>query len=155
MSFQIKEATVEESDLIFHVMVDSFKEYDRKLNPPSGALLETVDKTIQTFQIGGGAVLAWEGDVVAGSARYKPVDHYMYIGRVSVRPEFRGKGIMKAMLNTVENIAKTRGLMESRVEVRLSIPSNIDMYERMHYEVIEHKFYPERIDSWYVMRKML
>ena len=45
--------------------------------------------------------------------------------------------------------------MESRVEVRLSIPENIKLYEWLQYEVIEHKFYPERTDSWYVMRKKL
>lgn len=155
MSIQIREAQVEESGLIFQVMIASFREYDGKLNPPSGALQETVDKTIQTFQIGGGAILAWDGDVAVGSARYKPVDHYMYIGRISVLPDFRGRGICKALLSTVENLAKEKGFLESRLEVRLSLPENVTMYQRFGYAVLEHKFYPEREDSWYVMRKLL
>lgn len=155
MSLTIREATIDESELIYHVMIESFKEYNGKLNPPSGALMETVDHTIHTFNIGGGAALACDGAKVVGSARYKPVADYMYIGRVSVLPEFRGKGICKALLHFVENKAREQGFMESRVEVRLSIPENIKLYEWLQYEVIEHKFYPERTDSWYVMRKKL
>jgi GNAT superfamily N-acetyltransferase len=164
MTLPIREATIDESELIYQVMIESFKEYDGKLNPPSGALKETVDHTIHTFNIGGGAALACEGAKVVGSARYKPVDDYMSIGRVSVLPDFRGKGICKALLTFVENKAlltfvenkaRDQGIMETRVEVRLSFPENIRMYERLHYEVIEHKFYPERIDSWYVVRKKL
>ncbi|CAN7743113.1 GNAT family N-acetyltransferase [Paenibacillus sp. LjRoot153] len=155
MVLSIREATIDESELIYQVMIESFKEYNGKLNPPSGALKETVDDTIHTFTIGGGAALAWEGDKLVGSARYKPVDDYMYIGRVSVLPDFRGKGICKALLTFVENKARGQGIMETRIGVRLSIPENIQVYERLHYEVIEHKFYPERIDSWYVMRKKL
>ncbi|WP_235549587.1 GNAT family N-acetyltransferase [Paenibacillus sp. Soil766] len=155
MTIAIREATIDESELIYQLMTASFKEYDGKLNPPSGALKETVDHTIHTFNIGGGAALACEGVKAVGSARYKPIDDYMYIGRVSVLPDYRGKGICKALLTFVENKARDQGIMETRVEVRLSIPENIRLYERLHYEVIEHKFYPERIDSWYVMRKKL
>ncbi|OCT11511.1 hypothetical protein A8709_07550 [Paenibacillus pectinilyticus] len=80
MTLQIKSATIDDSELIFNIMVASFKEYSGKLVPPSGALSETVENTIHVFKIGGGAALAWEGLQVMGSARFKPVDHYMYIG---------------------------------------------------------------------------
>ncbi|WP_236292683.1 GNAT family N-acetyltransferase [Paenibacillus allorhizoplanae] len=155
MTVRIREASIDESELIYQVMIEAFKEYNGKLNPPSGALMETVDRTIHTFNIGGGAALTWEGDKLIGSARYEPVADYMYIGRVSVLPDFRGKGICKALLTFVENKACAQGFKESRVGVRLSIPENIKVYERMHYEVIEHTYYPDRTDSWYVIRKKL
>ncbi|WNR44147.1 GNAT family N-acetyltransferase [Paenibacillus roseipurpureus] len=155
MTLIIKEATVHESDLIYQIMLASFQEYSGKLTPPSGALHETVEHTMRTFEVGGGAVLAWEEGNAVGSARYKLVDDYMYIGRVSVLPEYRGRGICKALLRRVESIAQQQGIAESRVEVRLSIPENIAMYQKFKYEVVEQKFYPEGTDSWYVMRKIL
>lgn len=155
MSFEIREAKIEEADIVFHTMQESFMEYSGKLNPPSGALSETTQNVIKTFKEGGGAVLAWDGIRAVGSARYRYMDHYMYIGRVSVLQEYRGRGICKSLLNFIENKALSMGINESKVEVRLSIPENIDMYKRLKYEVIEHKFYPERTDSWYVMSKKL
>jgi ribosomal protein S18 acetylase RimI-like enzyme len=155
MTLPIRDATIDESELIFQVMLASFQEYEGKLNPRSGALSETVEQTRHVFTIGGGVAVAYEGSQIVGSARYKPAADHIYIGRVSVLPEFRGKGICKVLLQFVENKARTQGIMATRVEVRLSIPENISMYQRMNYEVVEHKFYPDRIDSWYVMSKLL
>lgn len=155
MSIEIREAKIEEVDIVFRTMQEAFLEYSGKLNPPSGALSETTLNVINIFKQGGGAVIAWNGSMAVGSARYRYMDHYMYIGRVSVLQEYRGRGICKSLLNFIENKALSSGIQESRVEVRLSIPENIDMYKRLKYEVIEHKFYPERTDSWYVMSKKL
>ena len=155
MSIEIREAKIEEVDIVFRTMQESFMEYSGKLNPPSGALSETTQNVINTFNEGGGAVLAWNGIMAVGSARYRFIEHYIYIGRVSVIREYRGRGICKSLLNFIENKAMSMGIKESKVAVRLSIPENIDMYKRLKYEVIEHKFYPDRTDSWYVMSKKL
>lgn len=155
MSIEIREAKIEEVDIVFRTMQEAFLEYSGKLNPPSGALSETTLNVINIFKQGGGAVIAWNESMAVGSARYRYMDHYMHIGRVSVLQEYRGRGICKSLLNFIENKALSSGIQESRVEVRLSIPENIDMYKRLKYEVIEHKFYPERTDSWYVMSKKL
>lgn len=155
MSFEIREAIMEEADIVFRTMQESFMEYSGKLNPPSGALSETTQNVINTFNEGGGAVLAWDGIKAVGSARYSFIEHNIYIGRVSVIQEYRGRGIGKSLLNFIENKALSIGINESKVAVRLSIPENIAMYKRLKYEVIEHKFYPDRTDSWYVMSKKL
>ncbi len=155
MSIEIKEAKIEEADIVFRTMQESFMEYSGKLNPPSGALSETTQHIINIFKEGGGAVLAWDEICAVGSARYRYIDHYMYIGRVSVIQEYRGRGICKSLLNFLENKALSSGIKESRVGVRLSIPENIDVYKRLKYEVIEQKYYPDRTDSWYVMSKKL
>ncbi|WP_376773887.1 GNAT family N-acetyltransferase [Paenibacillus phytorum] len=63
------------------------------MNPPSGALAETTQHVINTFKEGGGAVLAWHGIRAVGSARYRFIEDYIYIGRVSVIQEYRGRGI--------------------------------------------------------------
>nr|WP_264373612.1 GNAT family N-acetyltransferase [Paenibacillus psychroresistens] len=52
----------------------------------------------------------------------------MYIGRVSVLPSHRGKGIGKMMVRYIESLAKDNGLSEARLEVRFSVPSNAVFY---------------------------
>lgn len=153
MPIEIKVANETEIDFVYSTMVEAFQEYAGKLNPPSGALSETTENILTTMNQGGGSVIAWDGSSAAGSARFKFIDHYLYIGRVAVLPEYRGRGIGKSMLVFLENMAADKKISEARVEVRLSIPDNIDMYKRYNYEIIEQIFYPERTDSWYVMSK--
>jgi ribosomal protein S18 acetylase RimI-like enzyme len=155
MTIEIKEASIDEIDIVYRTMEESFKEYIGKLNPPSGALRETITDILDNMKRSGGSVIAWNGNIAAGSAKYRFSEDFIYIGRVSVLPEFRGKGICKSMLKFIEDKARARDIFESRVEVRLSIPANIALYKRLKYEVIEHKFYPDRSDSWYVMSKNL
>ncbi|WP_162463073.1 GNAT family N-acetyltransferase [Paenibacillus psychroresistens] len=130
MPIEIKVASKDEIDIVYSTMVDAFKDYAGKLNPASGALSETTENILNTMNHGGGSVIAWDGLIATGSARFKFIEHYIYIGRVAVLPEYRGKGIGKAMLAFLEKMAEEKNISESRVEVRLSIPDNIEMYKR-------------------------
>lgn len=50
---------------------------------------------------------------------YADVLNFMYIGRVSVLPTYRGKGgIGKALITYLEDLAKTKGYWKARIEVR-------------------------------------
>jgi Cof subfamily protein (haloacid dehalogenase superfamily) len=151
----IREASLGEAPIVFRLMVEAFREYDGRLNPPSGTLRETVDDTLSIMRSNGGAIIAWENEVPAGAARYEFRDKYMYIGRVSVHPDHRGKGIAQKMMLYLEELARRHRYFETRIGVRLSIPRNIEFYKRLNYQVIEHEYYPEKTDSWYVMSKTL
>ncbi|SFM14347.1 Acetyltransferase (GNAT) domain-containing protein [Paenibacillus sp. 1_12] len=153
MNIEVKEAEINQVDIVLNLMQQAFQEYNGKLTPPSGALSETAEDIKNIMQQGGGAVIAWAGQSAVGSARYKFKDSHMYIGRVSVSPAYRGNGICKSLLSFLEHLAKAKGIQETRVEVRLSIPGNVELYQRLEYEIIEQKYYPERTDSWYVMSK--
>ncbi|MDD9270425.1 GNAT family N-acetyltransferase [Paenibacillus sp. GCM10023248] len=155
MTIEIREARLDEAEVVHHTIRAAFAEYEGKLNPPSGALRETPQDLIANMEQGGGSVLAWEEDTALGSATYRFSDPYMYIGRVAVCPGARGKGVCKLMLRYLEEKARLQEVFEARVGVRLSIPANIAMYQRLGYETIEHQFYPDRTDSWYVMSKKL
>ncbi|MFD0681661.1 MULTISPECIES: hypothetical protein [unclassified Paenibacillus] len=42
---------------------------------------------------------------------------------------------------------------ETRVEVRLSLPENVDYYKKLQYQIISEQSYPNGEDSWYTMSK--
>jgi ribosomal protein S18 acetylase RimI-like enzyme len=119
----VREARLDEAEIVFRLMVEAFRQYDGQLNPPSGALRETVERTISIMESSGGAVLAWEDVLPVGSARYYYKDDYMYIGRVSVHPAHRGKGIGKQLVAFLEEHARQNGRFQTRLEVRLSLPT--------------------------------
>jgi len=151
----VKEASLAEIPIVFETMRLAFIEYKDRLFPPSGALTETIEDTVKVFALDGGAIIAWDGDKAIGSIRYRFNENYIYIGRVSVVPSYRGRGISKLMLKKTEEIALARGIDEARVEVRLSIPDNITLYHKQNYQIIEQIFYTVGTDSWYVMSKQL
>ncbi|WP_052339913.1 GNAT family N-acetyltransferase [Gorillibacterium massiliense] len=154
MEIQITEAKTEEAAIIHRIMREAFQEYAERLVPPSGALRETVDDIIRKMN-SGGAIIARIGDAAVGAAQYSWNDGYLYIGRVSVMPDYRGLGIGKYMMEHIEKLAAANHVFETRLGVRLSIPQNVAFYKSLKYEVLEKHDYPDKTDSWYIMNKRL
>jgi len=155
MPFTIRQAEHAELTIVQRTMREAFQEYAGRLYPESGALRETIEDIERKLARGGGAIIVWNGGDPAGSAQYFFEADHMYIGRVAVIPQYRGHGLGKSMLRFLEDEAARRGCRETRLEVRLSVPENITFYERLQYAAIDHLYYPEGTDSWYVMSKAM
>ncbi|WP_224753239.1 GNAT family N-acetyltransferase [Paenibacillus terricola] len=153
VSIEIREAVIDEWPIVHRIMREAFEEYRGVLHPPSGALREELEDTIRKLSPRGGAVLAIAEGEAIGSAQYRVEDDYVYIGRISVVASARGRGIGKQLVRFLEKLAAGRGLSEVRLEVRLSLPANIQFYERLGYRVIIECRYPDDSDGWYIMAK--
>jgi len=138
---RITEATLDDAPLVYDIMQAAFAEYLGTLYPPSSAHDETIDDVIHVMNQGG-AVLAWEGDRAVGSARYTFEDDHCYIGRVAVLPDQRGRGIASSMMLYIEEIAREHHSPRCEIAVRMVLESNIELYRRLHYEVVEIYVHP-------------
>ena len=58
---------------------------------------------------------------------------YGEIKRMYVRPEFRGRGYAKKMLQHLEGLAASKGFSKVRLETGISQPEAIGLYERNGY----------------------
>jgi len=155
MDIRITAAGTQEIPIVHKIMRMAFEDYRNVLTPPSGALTEEVEQIEKKIAGNGGAILVWINREPVGSAQYYFEADYMYIGRVSVVKEARGLGIASSMMKHLEQIAKDRSTFETRIEVRLSIPQNLEFYAKLGYETIEQWEYPNGEDKWNVMRKRL
>ena len=63
----------------------------------------------------------------------KPGDSYGEIKRMYVRPGFRGRGYAKKMLEHLEGVAGAKGYQKVRLEVGVSQPEALGLYERTGY----------------------
>jgi GNAT superfamily N-acetyltransferase len=115
-------------------MQAAFEEYRGVLEPPSGAHDEAV-ADVDRAMADGGAVLAWDGDEPVGSARFAMFPERVYVGRVSVLPSHRRRGIATAMMRWVEELARQAGRACVEIAVRASLPSNVRLYESLGYDV--------------------
>jgi ribosomal protein S18 acetylase RimI-like enzyme len=132
---KIVPARVEDAALVHRITQQAFAEYRGVLDPPSGAHDETIHDVERAIERGG-ALLAWDGDVLVGSARFEPTPDHLYVGRVAVHPEHRRKGIATALMARMADIARELRLPAVQVGVRDSLPSNLRLYERLGFEVV-------------------
>ena len=130
-----------QANLVHRLAMEAFEEYRHTLIPPPGILSETV-ADVAAYIERGGAVIAWDGEIAVGAARFHPKPGHLYIGRVSVPPAHRRRGIASIIMRFLEDHARSLGLPESRVEVRQALPSNIALYESLGYDQISVQPHP-------------
>ena len=135
----------DDATLVHEIMHAAFAEYRGILDPPSSAHAETVEDVTRALAAGGGA-LAWVGDEAVGSARYRRQPDHLYIGRISVLPTHRGRGIGGALVTFLEGHACTLGSPEVRLEVRMALDRNLALYERLGYQIREIVPHPRNPD---------
>ncbi|MGD9895051.1 MAG: GNAT family N-acetyltransferase [Dehalococcoidia bacterium] len=150
----LRAATTDDAALLHRLMLAAYEEYRGTLVPASGAFDETVEDVRRAVVEGGGVVVVLDGTPV-GCGRFDvdPDRAFIEVGRLSVLPAHRGRGIATRMLTWFEERAARMAIPEVRLGVRLSLPRNIALYERAGYVTYEYEYRPGfgRVAAW--MRK--
>jgi ribosomal protein S18 acetylase RimI-like enzyme len=154
MTVRIQAAAVEEAEQVFAAMRLAFEEYRGKLYPESGALRETLEE-VRSGIASGGAFLAFVNEATVGSARFRVFPDHVYGERIGVLPAYRGRGIAAALTKAIEASASERRVSQVHVKVRASIPSNLRVYEKLGYRVLNSKPYPIGTDVEITLAKDL
>ena len=100
--------------------------------------------------------LAEEGGQVCGYCCLIVVCEDAEVGNIAVDTPFRGKGIGKALMETMHQRAKEKGATQSFLEVRVSNASAIALYKKFGYESygIRARYYEDGEDAM-VMKRAL
>jgi GNAT superfamily N-acetyltransferase len=151
---RIVTATPSDAALVHRLTLAAYDEYRGVLVPESGVFAQDLDD-VRADMAAGGAIIVWLGSRPVGCGRYAiPADRsHLYVGRLAVLPSARGKGIASRMLAWCEGHAAALGLPEVQLGVRLQLPRNLTLYERLGYETFGYEERPGygRISAW--MRK--
>ncbi len=132
----------EAAAVVHALMQAAFAEYG-VLDPPSGALAETVESIAADLAEHGGMVAREGGEPVA-CLRFERRDGHLHARRVSVRPDRQGAGIGRVLMAAAEEHARRVGEKELWLGVRTALPDNLAFYRRLGYEpVVDHGFWIE------------
>lgn len=145
------DAVPDDAPLLHRLMLAAYAEYRDTLVPASGAFEETIDDVRRAVEDGGAVlVLLDDQPVGCGHFEFGPQRAFIEVGRLSVLPGFRGRGIATRMLAWFEQRAASLAIPEVRLGVRLNLPRNIALYERAGYQVFDYEDRPAygRVSAW-------
>jgi GNAT superfamily N-acetyltransferase len=110
----------------------AFSAQNRATRPPSSALRETADSVAAKIAAGGGAG-AFQGGSLVAVVLWQVDGDALHVGRVSVLPPFRARGLTRRLIEACEAAARERGVRRIRLRVRLALPENERLFERFGF----------------------
>lgn len=155
MALIIRQATVEDAEIVLGIVAAAFAEYEGALAVRPSALEDTLESTQRDIAEGRtllASILppgedALSGDTQpAGTARYEVEPDCLYVGRVAVLPNWRMHGVGRAIMQEIERIAPALGLARIRLATRESMTSNLAFYEQLGYRVEKREQHPRGPD---------
>jgi ribosomal protein S18 acetylase RimI-like enzyme len=136
----ICEATDADVPALVTVLRAAFAE-QQNLAPLSGALSETKESVRGLMHTARVALAQRDGRIV-GCQFFEPKEDHCYLFRLAVLPEYRQRGIGEALIRYAEEQARAIGLPRTQFSVRLALPRQRAMYERMGYRFLEYGMHP-------------
>ena len=138
---ELRPAGPDDAEVMHTIMLAAFAAHAH-LDPPSGALKETVD-VVRAALAEQPGLLALDDGVPAGGLRIEVHDGVPHVRRVAVHPDHQGRGICRAMMDWFEDWARTQGAARVGLGVRSQLPDNRAMYEHLGYRVVVEHTHPE------------
>lgn len=120
--------------MIHNIMIQAFDMY-KDDNVPSSALDETVETIEQGINNDEYAFIGYHNDIAVAMVRFKITNDQLYFYRLSVLPDYQGRGFAKKLLNTLEDYGRKHHLNQIACTVRLNISKNIYLYESTGYTI--------------------
>jgi len=147
---QLRQARESDIPTLLSILHTAFDEYHGRLDPPSGVHAETLE-TIQSKLKTATAMIAYVGDEAAGCVFYEPKGEHLYLGRLSVLPQFRKLGIGRALIDYVEAQAIKLNMPRVQLGARIALPHLKAYYEKLGYHIISYETHPGYAQPTYVM----
>ena len=107
----------------------AFAAQPRPTDPPSSALRETAQTVADKIATGSG-LFALAGGAMIALALWQEKDGALHIGRLSVLPGWRGRGLARALIERSDAEARSRGLTRLSLNVRLALDDNERFFSR-------------------------
>jgi ribosomal protein S18 acetylase RimI-like enzyme len=135
----LRVATPVDAPLIAGLVLRSFREHEG-IVPPVSALSESTESFTAKLATATCLIAEVEGEPAGCVFFEQKLDPpHVYLGRLAVLPEYRSRGLARALIAAVEAAARDAGYTLVRLETRSSLTRNVQLYERLGYVCYSHR----------------
>ncbi|MDT2031488.1 GNAT family N-acetyltransferase [Planktomarina sp.] len=99
----------------------SFAYMTGRIDPPSSMHQLTVSKLAQMAK---DSWLLALGDPVTACLVAKPLPHALYLGKIAIVSDLRGRGVLRALMGASETLAHSMSLSRLEIQVRIELVEN-------------------------------
>jgi ribosomal protein S18 acetylase RimI-like enzyme len=152
---RIRRAETRDGAVLADLVRLAFSTQSRPTTPPSGALKETAGSIAEHLRDGGGALFEEAGTIV-GAVFWNEEGGGLYVGRLSVHPSYRRRGIAGALMAEAEHETRRLGLSHMRLGVRLALHDNRRFFASYGFvETTLHRHEGFSEPTWVMMERRL
>ncbi|QFY61894.1 GNAT family N-acetyltransferase [Rhizobium grahamii] len=128
-------------DELLALILSSFAYMNDRIDPPSSAL-KLKPATLAEKARAEIAYAATDGDILCGCIFLRPEEGCLYVGKLAVAPTAQGRGIGRQLLALAEQVARDRALPFLRLETRIELVENHDVFARWGFEKTAENAHP-------------
>jgi GNAT superfamily N-acetyltransferase len=161
-AWTIRDATLTDAAAIAALIRLAFATQSRPTSPPPSALRETAATVTEHLGTGGGAVaedgdaIAEDGGALVGAVLWNEDEGALYVGRLSVHPAHRRKGIARALIDAAERAARRQGFSRLTLGTRLVLEDNRRLFASCGFvETGTHRHEGFTEPTWVSMERRL
>jgi len=138
----LRVATAADAAALACTIAAAFEQYRGKLQPESGAFLETAEAIAAELARDSGAIVAERNGTMVGCVMVRFEEGDLYFGRLSVLPSERGRKIARRLVEAVEGEARRRELGGVRLGVRVVLTDNQRFFTSLGYAEYSREAHP-------------
>ncbi len=127
----LRPLTTDQAETLAALIRTAFASQSVATDPPPSALMEPAASVADSLAAAGqGGFAAWDGATMAGCVLWQVQPRGLYLGRLAVHPQQRGRGIAPALVAAVEAQARQLGLGLVVLSTRLVLADNRRLFAR-------------------------
>jgi GNAT superfamily N-acetyltransferase len=119
----LRELAIDDAADVAALIRLAFSQTAVRADPAPSALRETAEGVAAVILAGGG-LAAWSDGALVAAVLWAEKDGGLYVSRLSVAPEARGRGLARGLLAAAEEEARRRGLPRVHLATRLVFLDN-------------------------------
>ena len=119
-------------DKVLSLIQTCFAYMEARIDPPSSMHLLTVDMIAKHAETGEVWVMERDRSPIA-CVFLTPKSDALYVGKLAVSENARGKGLAKCLMQHAENRARTLGFQHLELETRIELIENHRAFEKMGF----------------------
>jgi GNAT superfamily N-acetyltransferase len=105
------------------LLADSFAYMEGRIDPPS-SLAAMTPESLRTKAAEETLVTLWEGDALVGCGYFSDTGRSLYLGKLAVRADRRGRGLLRRIVAEADRVARALGRPVLELQTRVELTEN-------------------------------